>query len=496
MAPPVPDIRIRTLVDRPPRPDGSFVLYWMTATRRLVWSHALDRALEHARALGKPLLILEPINVDYRWASDRHHGAILDGMREHDDTLRESPIGYYPYVEPRPGAGRGLLSALAELASVVVTDDSPVFFTPLLVAAAARLRGVRVEAIDSCGLMPLGATPAAFGTAFAFRRFLQRELPDHLMAGPSPEGCSSARGLPAPHELPRAIVERWPRASSDLLRERRTLSALPIDHGVGVTEWVGGHAAGSRRLRDFVETALPRYGDERSHPDADVASRLSPWLHYGHVSAHEVFHAVAAAEEWGPTRIAARVDGRKAGWWGMSASAEAFLDELVTWRELGYVYCVHEPRYDRYDTLPEWARDTLEEHAEDPREHIYSLDELAAAETSDDLWNAAQRQLVHEGVIQNYLRMLWGKRILEWTRHPREALDVMIELNNRYALDGRDPNSYSGIFWVLGRFDRGWPERAIFGKVRSMTSASTRRKLRLERYLARWGEQPSLLGDG
>jgi len=172
----------------------------------------------------------------------------------------------------------------------------------------------------------------------------------------------------------------------------------------------------------------------------------------------------------------------------MSASAEAFLDELVTWRELGYGFCTYEPDYARYETLPEWARDTLEEHAEDPRERIYSLDELAGAGTSDEIWNAAQRQLVREGVIHNYLRMLWGKRILEWTPHPRAALDVMVELNNRYAVDGRDPNSYSGIFWVLGRFDRGWPERPIFGKVRSMTSASTRRKLRLATYLERWSD--------
>ncbi len=178
----------------------------------------------------------------------------------------------------------------------------------------------------------------------------------------------------------------------------------------------------------------------------------------------------------------------------MGPSAEAFLDELVTWRELGYGFCRHEPDYDRYESLPEWARATLEDHASDPREHVYTLDDLAAASTDDELWNAAQRQLLHEGVIHNYLRMLWGKRILEWTRHPRGALEVMIELNNRYALDGRDPNSYSGICWVLGRFDRGWPERAIFGKVRSMTSASTRRKVKLNEYLARWGDPARFAG--
>jgi deoxyribodipyrimidine photo-lyase len=176
----------------------------------------------------------------------------------------------------------------------------------------------------------------------------------------------------------------------------------------------------------------------------------------------------------------------------MSPDAEAFLDQLVTWRELGFVYCHHVPEYDRYETLPEWARATLEEHAADPRPHLYTLEELATARTHDELWNAAQRELLEDGTIHGYLRMLWGKKILEWTRHPREALAAMTELNNRYALDGRDPNSYSGIFWTLGRFDRGWPERPVYGKIRSMTSESARRKLDLEGYLARWGAQGGL----
>lgn len=177
----------------------------------------------------------------------------------------------------------------------------------------------------------------------------------------------------------------------------------------------------------------------------------------------------------------------------MSQGAESFIDELVTWRELGYGFCYHESDYASYESLPEWARETLGDHAGDERPHLYTFDELESASTHDELWNAAQRQLVHDGTIHNYLRMLWGKKILAWTAHPRDALDVMIELNNRYALDGRDPNSYSGITWVMGRFDRGWPEREIYGKVRTMTSESTRRKVDVQRYLERWGDQASLL---
>jgi len=177
----------------------------------------------------------------------------------------------------------------------------------------------------------------------------------------------------------------------------------------------------------------------------------------------------------------------------MSPSAEAFLDQIVTWRELGYNFCAKRSDFDRFESLPEWARNTLAKHAADPRAVVYDLESFAAARTHDPLWNAAQTQLRVEGRIHNYLRMLWGKKILEWTRFPEDALDVMIELNNRYALDGRNPNSYSGIFWVLGRYDRPWgPERPIFGTIRYMSSENTARKMDVKGYLRRFGSGPVL----
>ena len=176
----------------------------------------------------------------------------------------------------------------------------------------------------------------------------------------------------------------------------------------------------------------------------------------------------------------------------MSQPAEAFLDELVTWRELGYVFCFHRPDYDRFESLPQFALDTLAKHAADKRPHVYSLEQLARAQTHDRIWNAAQTQLVREGTIHNYLRMLWGKKIYEWSATPELALAHMIELNNRYALDGRNPNSYSGIFWTMGRFDRPWPERKVFGTLRCMTSDSTEKKLDLTTYLARFSPEKAL----
>jgi len=252
----------------------------------------------------------------------------------------------------------------------------------------------------------------------------------------------------------------------------------------------GGDQAGAERLAGFLAEDLSAYGAERNQPAHDRASRLSPWLHFGHVGAHQAVHAALDHAGWSPDRLATKVTGAKEGWWGTDPSTESFLDELITWRELGYVFCHHYPdTYDHYESLPTWARATLDLHAADPRPRTYDLSALDEARTHDPLWNAAQTQLRREGRIHNYLRMLWGKKILEWTRSPREALAVLIQLNNRYALDGRDPNSYSGIFWTLGRFDRPWaPERPIFGSIRYMSSDNTAKKMKVGPYIARYSQ--------
>ena len=256
-------------------------------------------------------------------------------------------------------------------------------------------------------------------------------------------------------------------------------------------------AAGSA-LRTFLGTRLPRYGEERSEPDADCASGLSPYLHFGHLGVHQIFAGLAKQEGWTRERIKTTQGGQR-GWFGMSATAESFRAELLTWRELGFNYTWQRSDYEEFTSLPDWAKATLEEHAADPREHVYTLEQFAASQTHDPVWNAAQTQLRETGVMQNYLRMLWGKKVLEWTRHPADAMAILIELNNRYALDGRDPNSYTGISWVLGRYDRPWaPKRPVYGVIRYMSSTNTVKKLRMKQYLARWsgtaGTQPSLFG--
>lgn len=485
--------RLHVVADRPLRARASHVLYWMIGARRPRSSFALDHALEHARALGLPLIVFEPLRAGYRWASDRLHRFVLDGMAANAAAFAAAGVTYYPYVEPEPGAGRGLLAALAERAAVVVTDLQPGFFQPRMVAAAAARLDVRLEQVDGVGLLPLAAHGRAFATAAAFRWHWQKILGAHLIM---PAAAPLAR-LPATTRdatIPAAILRRWPAAAPALLAGDG-LDRLPIDHAVRPVAYRGGAPVAEATLAAFVRDRLPRYADERSQPSAAAQSDLSPYLHFGHVGAHAIAQAVWRDADWTPAAIAGhRATGSRDGWWGLPRPAEAFMDELFTWRELGHGFCHYRDDYDRYESLPGWAQATLDGHAGDPRPHRYTLAELEAAATHDPLWNAAQRELVSAGRIHNYLRMVWGKKILEWSPSPRAALAALIELNNKYAVDGRDPNSYSGIFWTLGRFDRPWgPERAIFGTVRYMSSDNTARKFAVKPYLARWAAQPSLL---
>lgn len=473
-------------------PDGDYVLYWMVANRRGGWNYSLQRAVQWAQELNKPLVVFEALRSGYRWASDRLHHFIIQGMVDNAAHFRRKPVLYFPYLEPSPGDDKGLLGELAKRACVVVSDDFPCFFLPRMLKAAESQIPVRFELIDSNGLLPMRAADKVYLRAYDFRRFLQKNLRPHLSELPEADPLHGV-SLPKLEKLPSEIAEKWPAADvSELANHPESLSQFPIDHNVPVTGTRGGSQAALKRLVSFVDSKLENY-ELRNQPEQDVASGLSPYLHFGHISAHQVFADTVATEDWSVGDIAEKANGSSSGWWGTSEATESFLDELITWRELGYNMCSLRDDYDQFESLPDWAQETLELHERDPREHIYSPEEFECAKTHDELWNAAQRELLQEGRIHNYLRMLWGKKILEWTETPRDALDIMIELNNKYALDGRNPNSYSGIFWVLGRYDRAWgPERPIFGKIRYMSSENTARKVRVKDYIQRFGRQASL----
>jgi deoxyribodipyrimidine photo-lyase len=483
-----PSSRIRAVNEKPLNRSGAYVLYWMTAARRLGWNFGLQRAVDFSIRLKKPLIILEALRSDYPHANDRLHRFIIDGMADNRRRAARSRALYYPYVEPALGRGKGLLEALAEDAVVVVTDWYPAYFLPRMIRAAGRKLDVALEAIDSNGIIPLGAHGRAFTAARFYRSFVQKSLLAHLTV-PEADPLRRLKAAPTLRALPPAIVRRWPVASTRLLDgDPKALAALPIDHGIPPSVLKGGTQAGRRLLRAFIQKKLPRYATDRNSPDQDATSGLSPYLHFGHLSAHEIFAAVMTRERWTTRKLNAAHRGAREGWWGVSASTEQFLDQLVVWRELAFNACEYVPDHASYDSLPDWARGTIAAHRSDPRPHRYSLARLEAAATSDPIWNAAQRELASTGWFHGYMRMLWGKKIFEWSSSGRQALERMQSLMDRYALDGRDPNSYAGYAWVLGRYDRPWPERPVFGTLRYMTSESARRKLRLTRYLERYGE--------
>ncbi len=483
----VPKIRVRKVNEAPMRESREYVLYWMIASRRLHFNFALDRALELCAALKKPLVIFEALRIAYPWASDRLHRFVIEGMADNAQRCKARGVRYYPYIEPTTDASKGLLVALAEGACTVVTDEFPCFFLPRMVASAGRRLTVQLEAVDSTGLLPIYASKQAAGRAFDFRRHLQKQLPQHLGDFPEADPLAKSELLPAP-TLAGRIRRNWPAASQGLLRsDPAQLKRLRIDHSVRPAELHGGHTNAKARMREFLEGGFAHYRQKRNEPELDASSGLSPYLHFGHLSVHEVFAGLARREKWKPEKISLRANGSREGWWNMSSNAESFLDEIITWREVGFNFCSHRADYDRYESLPKWAKKTLEEHAGDQRDHLYELEEFETGKTHDPLWNAAQMQLVREGRIHNYLRMLWGKKILQWTRSPREAAEIMIHLNNKYGLDGRDPNSYSGIFWVLGRYDRPWgPIRPVFGSIRYMSSENTARKVSVKNYIKKY----------
>ncbi|KAA3611916.1 MAG: deoxyribodipyrimidine photolyase [Planctomycetota bacterium] len=484
---PFPEHRIRLLNRKEIRTDGGYVLYWMTANRRLHYNFALQRAVQWARSLGKPLLILEALRCDTRWASDRSHAFLLQGMNQHRRELEGSAVGYFPFVEKKPGEGKGLLQHLANHAATVIADDSPAFIFPAMLKRAASLCPVPLEAVDSCGLVPLQAPNKAFHRAVDFRRYCQKELEGHLQLRPLRRPLPGS-GLPPFKRLPAGTRKRWPQATAGLLSAKTTnLQSLPLDHEVTPLPAIGGEKEARKRWRRFMKQDLDHYGEPNKHLLEEVHSGLSPYLHFGHLSSHEIIQDLYRRAGGFPDSFPTANRGSVHGWWGLPEAWERFLDQVITWRELGFQFHHRFENAESYESVPVWARRSLAKHQKDRRSALYSLETLEAAETGSKLWNAMQRQLITEGRIHGYLRMLWGKQLLAWFQEPEQAFEALVHLNNRFALDGRDPNSYSGISWCFGRFDRPWgPERPIYGNVRYMNEAGAGRKFHLAPYLDRF----------
>jgi photolyase PhrII len=448
--------RLRVPSGRPPNPAGGFVLYWMHNALRGHENPALDAALAAARELGVPAFVYQGLSERYRFASDRHHAFILQGARDAHAELAARGIGSALHLE-RPGHRGPHLRALAAAAAVVVTDDLPADPITGWVERLTATVATPIWLVDTACVVPMKLVGKAHDRAFAFRD-ATRELLDKRLTRRWPEQPDPPARF-VPPDLPFEPIDL---VTADL---RALVGTCAIDHTVGpVPHTPGGSRAGYARWEAFKAKGLRRYADDRNDALRDGASRMSAYLHYGMVSPLRV------------AREAAAVRG---------AGAEKYLDELLVWRELAYTFCAYRPNHETPAAIPKWAADTLRDHEGDPRPALFDWETLARGRTGDPLWDAAQRSLVVHGELHNNVRMTWGKALPNWTADAAAALRLLIDLNHRYALDGRDPSSYGGLLWCLGQFDRPHaPPRRVFGTVRTRPTEEHAARLDVDRYRA------------
>ena len=501
--------RIRSLNKLPQNQNGDYVLYWMTATRRYHYNSGLDRAVEIALEINKPILVVECISIRHKWANERILSFVVQGMLDNIKIFAADNITYLPWVETHIDAGNHLLVKLSQHACHIIIDDYPTYTPRKIMERAADICKVKLEAADSNGILPMAWAEKEHLTAYSFRKHMQKNMADALMSLPNRNIMENINqnlefselemvSLFEAIEIEFTPLEWLWRVGEVGRISEEAMAPLDIDHKVKpVKKMKGGRFEAKKRMEIFLEINLKRYATDRNNTEDPAVSSLSPWFHFGHLSTIEVVMKLLERSNWSYDRTCFEDMGKgtRSGWWGLSESEESFLDQIITWRELGFNFAHYRRDHKSIDSIPNWAKISLEAHTTDERKP-YTFEDIENARTDDEVWNAAQRQLLRTGLIHNYMRMVWGKKILEWAPNPNTAADWMIRINDRWALDGRDPNSYTGIFWVLGRHDRAWgPERPVFGKVRYMTTESAKRKLKLKNYLKRWADNAPLPED-
>jgi len=445
--------RVTVRRDGAPKRGGKCVAYWMQRAQRGWDNHALDVAVEIGDALSLPVVAYFAGIARYPSANLRHYAFLNRGLIDLEEDLAERGIGFVLRLEPR----QQLEAFLEDVdAAMLVGDENPIRQTELWRQSLATQLAIPYWTVDADVLVPSKLIEGPQYGAYTIRPRLSRMLPDFL------EPFANAR--PAKEwKPPKALYTESP-------HEDMTRNWNDLDRSVApVEDWVGGRHAAMKRLRRFTGKLLENYERDRTRPEIDGTSKMSPYLHFGHV---------------GPLTIALAVDAAAKQDKRLQAARDAYFNELIVWRELAVNFVKHTPGYDTAACAENWAKKTIAEHARDQREYLYSLEQLESATTHDDLWNAAQTQMVQYGWMHNVMRMYWAKKILEWTPDVPSAVQRAVHLNDKYFLDGRDPNGYAGIAWAMvGKFDRAWFERPVFGKIRYMSRASTGRKFDSKLYI-------------
>ena len=443
-----------------PDPNARCVVYWMQRAQRGVDNHAVDLAVRIANLLGLPLVVYFAGISNFPHANLRHYAFLNQGLPDIEADLAVRNISFVMRRAPHESHERLLTEVQA---AFLIGDENPMREPERWRKDLATRIEIPFWTVDTDVVVPSKLMEKAQYGAYTIRPRLYRLLPEYLH----------------PHEnLHAAHAWKRPRGFyADSVHEDMTRGWNDFDRSVAPVEaWKGGTHAGLQRLKLFTERLLENYEEQRNRPEIDGTSGMSPYLHFGHVCPITIALAVDAAVKANPKLKAVR---------------DSYFNELIVWRELAVNFVRFTPKYDSLECADAWAKATIAKHARDEREHLYTLHQLENAQTYDDLWNAGQFQMVRYGWMHNYVRMYWAKKILEWTPDAATAMKYAIYLNDKYFLDGRDPNGYAGIAWaILGKFDRAWAERPVFGKIRYMSGASTGRKFNSKRYIEQMGRLP------
>jgi deoxyribodipyrimidine photo-lyase len=433
---------------------GAYVLYWMQASQRTEYNHALEYAIIKANELKQPVIVFFGITDTFPEANERHYTFMLEGLREVKQSLEKRGI---QMVILHKSPERGVVQ-LARRASLTVVDRGYLRIQRDWRGYAAKRIDCPLIQIESDVIVPVEeASPKEEYTAATIRSKIRKKLSHFLVPLKESEPAISSLSMDVD--------------SFDIEDIGKAISKLRIDRSVKkVDSFHGGTKEALRHLEVFLEGKLDRFPELRNDPTLDYLSHMSPYLHFGQIS---------------PLFIALEVEKTK------SPGIEAFLEELIGRRELSMNFVFYNEKYDSFDGVPEWARKTLQAHQKNKHPYLYTLEELEQAKTHDPYWNAAQREMVTKGKMHGYMRMYWGKKILEWSKTPEEAYRAALYLNNKYELDGRDPNGFTGVAWCFGKHDRPWGERPIFGNVRYMNDKGLKRKFDADEYVKMMSQPPT-----
>ncbi len=440
--------RIRRLNDRDVR-EGDYVLYWMQEAQRAEYNHALEYAVQRANELEQRLLVVFGLTDGYPEANLRHYTFLLEGLRDVEEALKERKIKFVV----RRGSPDDIALNLGKDASLIVCDMSYLRLQKEWRKTVAGDADCAVVQVETEVVVPIElASDKQEHAARTLRPKINRHLDDFLA------------------ELEPTAVDKQSLnmkvGGLDLSNIEKILEDMDLDGSVEPLShlYKGGTNEAKRILEDFLKDRFDGYVENRNQPQTDEVSHMSKYLHYGHIS---------------PVYVALRI--REAG--KGQENIDSYIEELIVRRELSINFCHFTPDYDSFSCLPDWAKKTLKEHKDDEREYVYTRKQLEDAGTHDEYWNAAMNEMRHTGYMHNYMRMYWGKKILEWSNTPEYAYSTTLYLNNKYFLDGRDPNSYANVSWVFGQHDRGWKEREVYGKVRYMSAGGLERKAKPKEYV-------------